>query len=160
MRDRITRAVLFSAMLLGLVGCTPQPKKSEPDPRGYEMFLIGRAYNRYCLERGQPPKRLEDLRDALSETPAGRTAYDRLILGEIIFFYGVSFTDMQRQAGASATILAYERQVPKEGGWVLMGDTGVKKVTAAEFAEASKARADGCDTPGNATPTISRPKID
>lgn len=160
MSNRFKRAVLVPAFLLGIFGCAPQPKQSEPDPRGHEMFLLGRAYYRYCLEHGQPPKRMEDLRTSLSETSAGRSAYDRLILGEIIFFYGVSFTDMQRQAGASATILAYERQVPKEGGWVLMGDTGVRKMTAAEFGQTPKARAEGCDSPGDASPTLPRPKID
>lgn len=160
MSNRLRWAVLVPAFLFGSFGCAPQPKQSEPDPRGHEMFLIGRAYNRYCLERGLPPQRMEDLRTALSETAAGRSAYDRLILGEIIFFYGVSFTEMQRQAGASATVLAYERQVPKDGGWVLMGDTGVKKMTPKEFAEAPKARAAVCEPGGASTPTVPRPKID
>jgi hypothetical protein len=150
---------------LSVVGCSAPTQPTEPDPRGLEMFALGRAFYRYCQENARPPERPEDLVGRFSETPEGKAAFDRLLIGDIVFLFGVSQTDMQRQAGTSVTVLAFERQVPKEGGWVLMGDTGVRRMTPREFEEAPKAvkvgAGDAC-SPFSLPqrPTLTRPKLD
>lgn len=159
------RLVVMWLGCLAIVGCSATPQPTEPDPRGQEMFALGRAFNRYCQERGRPPERPEDLAGRFSESPAAKAAFDRLLLGDIVILCGVSQTDMQRQAGAGVTVLAFERQVPKEGGWVLMGDTGVRRMTASEFEAAPKAQkmaaGDEC-TPFlvPSRPSLTRPKLD
>ncbi len=42
-------------------------------------------------------------------------------------------------AGTSNTVLAYAKDVPEKGGWVLMGDGTARQMTPEEFKKAPKA---------------------
>ncbi|HMP02574.1 MAG TPA: hypothetical protein PKD86_02750 [Gemmatales bacterium] len=158
--------LLFTLLPLMLPGCSEPPQPTGTEPASAELFAVGVAYRRFCQQYGRPPMQAGDLRPFLGDTPAGQDAADHLILGDIVFHFGVSVTDMQRQSGASATILGYQRAVPQVGGWVLLGDTGVRKMSAEEFSTTPKAKrwedkplsTDPESTPPT-TPTISRPKV-
>ena len=54
--------------------------------------------------------------------------------GMIVYVWGASY-----QAGGTS-ILAYEKSASESGGFVLLQDGTVKKLTAAEFATTSKAK--------------------
>jgi hypothetical protein len=56
--------------------------------------------------------------------------------GEIGCVWG---TILSTAANASSAVLAYEKKAATEGGWVLMQDGKVKRMTASEFQAAPKA---------------------
>ena len=75
------------------------------------------------------PLRVADLGDADATNPAGTGALTR---GEITYFWGNGI-------GEGQAVIAYGKEVPTAGGFVLLQDGTVKTMTAAEFAAAPKA---------------------
>jgi hypothetical protein len=65
----------------------------------------------------------------------GPTGYNMVQKGEIVVVWGAN-----PREGASDRILAYEKQTPQSGGFVLMQDgMTVKELTSVEFQAAQKA---------------------
>jgi hypothetical protein len=84
------------------------------------------------LDTSKPPQSQAEI--ARYEN-AGPTAFNKIQKGEIVVLWGAN-----PQEGASDQVLAYEKQTPKTGGFVLMQDgTTVKKMTPEEFQAAKKA---------------------
>jgi hypothetical protein len=101
-----------------------------------QLKQIGLAYHNYFDAKRKAPENAEDLAPYFEN--------NERLLGElkskrIVFFYGVGLLDMK--AGTSKTILAYQKDVPARGGWVLFGDGSVKRMSAEEFKESPKAKA-------------------
>jgi hypothetical protein len=80
------------------------------------------------------PRKPEDFNDYVDSMP---TALERIKQGEYVVAWGVGLSSAP---GAGNQILAYEKKSPAEGGVVLLRDGTVKKLTAAEFAAAPKAK--------------------
>jgi hypothetical protein len=51
--------------------------------------------------------------------------------GRLVFIWNVRILDMTD--GTSNTILAYEKNTPTSGGFVIFGDAQVERLSAAEF---------------------------
>jgi hypothetical protein len=65
-------------------------------------------------------------------------AYESVKSGEVIVLWGTS-PKGEGDVGNDEVVLAYEKKVPTEGGYVLMSAGTVKKMTAAELNSAPKA---------------------
>jgi hypothetical protein len=100
----------------------------------YPLVETGEILRNRMLDTKSPPRSLADI--ARYEN-AGPTAFNKIQKGEIVVVWGANPQD-----GVADKVLAYEKQTPQNGGFVLMQDgTTVKKMTAAEFQAAPKAGA-------------------
>jgi hypothetical protein len=93
----------------------------------YEMYSV------YVKKNQKPPQQKSDLTQKSNESinPAGVQGIQS---GEYVVVYG---TDPSATPDA---VLAYHKDVPNSGGWVVLANSTVKKMTAAEFAAAPKAK--------------------
>jgi hypothetical protein len=82
------------------------------------------------------PKKAADLARSEAGFPLG---YRAVQSGEVVVVWGARMAG-EGDSGASSDVIAYEKQVPAEGGWVLLQNGTVKQMTAAEFATAPKAK--------------------
>jgi hypothetical protein len=106
---------------------------SEWQPRQNRMGEVGIAYTNYCKHKGKAPESLNELRSTFRSPRDARTVED----GTVIVIYGVAPEDMPQ--GPAVTIVAYEKVVPTDGGYVAFGDGKVQWLTADRFAAAPKA---------------------
>ena len=65
------------------------------------------------------------------------TGFQALESGDCIAVWGAGISDA---AGAGSAVLVYDKNVPQQGGYVLMQNGEVKKMTAQEFQAAPKAK--------------------
>jgi len=123
------------AFLLGS-GCSGS-KTGQTLP-GQEQQLILQEVNdllHTSSAGGRPPAKLADLQKQEQNFPKG---YAAVKSGEVVVLWGTP-PQGEGQAGSNETVLAYEKAVPKEGGFVLLSAGTVKKMTADEFNAAPKA---------------------
>jgi hypothetical protein len=101
------------------------------DPEDSEGSELDQVWNLYRGGRKgirpRPPSKLEELRSQRPLYPHGFNAVQQ---GTIVVAWG---TDLKKIQNPEATILAYEKQTPSEGGSVLMADGAIKAMTAQEF---------------------------
>jgi hypothetical protein len=80
------------------------------------------------------PKNPEDFRDYWDSMQG---SFDRVQQGEFVVAWGVG---RSTAPGPGLQVLVHEKKVPTDGGWVLLRNSTVKQMTAAEFAAAPKAK--------------------
>jgi hypothetical protein len=98
----------------------------------YALVEVGEILRNRMLDTTKPPRSQAEI--ARYEN-AGPTAFNKIQEGEIVVLWGAN-----PREGASDQVLAYEKQTPRSGGFVLMQDgTTVKKMTPEEFQAAPKA---------------------
>jgi hypothetical protein len=85
---------------------------------------------------GHPPTKVADLDKHQSLFPR---AYAAIKSGDILVLWGVQPKGEGDIARGGETVVAYEKNVPTEGGYVLFSAGTIKKMTAAEFSAAPKA---------------------
>ena len=120
-------AFLVTAVLL--VGCGKSDNDTT-DPETAELGQIYEVYTSYEKVNQKPPSKLSDILKKETEI-AFPDAVRTLKEGKYVVVFGVEDKD-------SSTVLAYEKNAPKEGGSVLMADGKVKKMSADEFNAAYK----------------------
>jgi hypothetical protein len=113
---RILIALVLSAMSLLPIGCSKKEAESDPETlriKG-ELYDIYDMYTMFTKNNGRPPKQASDLlaKNAEIVHPEGVRA---LKSGGYVVVWGVSGND-------SGTVLAYQKDAPKQGGWVIMAD--------------------------------------
>jgi hypothetical protein len=115
---------------LPLVALSCGGKKADQDPetarRREELQQISAMYEAYAkAHEGEPPKQLSDLATREHEQiyPLG---FRVLREGSYVVVWGASGKD-------SGTVLAYEKDAPAKGGFVLTADGNVQKLTADEL---------------------------
>ena len=137
-------SLLLVACCLLLAGCgrtrkTAGDKAKEPSDEGVrltparasipnDLSQLALAYT-LCLNEGKPPANAEALAAWFEND---EKLLGKLQSGEIVFLYGVG-TKQMRPEGPSRTVIAYEKDAPTRGGYVVFADRAVKKVTADEF---------------------------
>ena len=141
--DRRGRAIV--AGMLGLVasmmfGCGPSQEQAamEQSQEAIGLQSLGEAYRTISLVNKRPPKRMQEVEQAAAASPSGLAG---ITASNVVVFWGAELTDLSEEPGKvpSDKILAYEKKVPEQGGYVLMLDRTVKKMTPEEFKAAPKA---------------------
>ncbi len=129
--------VLGSAVGLSS-GCDSTPKAAAPEDRkeNVQQTSFDEVKQMLELRKGDAPgKSITKVADFAKYEKLLPNGLYKLKSGEIVFLFGAPV-----QEGGTDTILAYEKQAPESGGYVLMQDgTTVKKLTAEEFKAAKKA---------------------
>src|SRR5205823_2650218 len=89
------------------------------------------------VTNNRPPKDMQELEQAGAASPGGLG----VDASNVVIFWGTALPDLSEEPGKvpSDKILAYEKKVPEQGGYVLMLDRTVKKMTPEEFRAAPKA---------------------
>ncbi len=120
-------------------GCGASNKPLTPDEREDDTLVqVGDLCRYYQLAKKKAPEKLGDLASVMSLAGNG---YEALTSGKVVLRYGAMLTDTRDEPGEgdSDEILAYKKDVPENGGKVLMLNRSVKTVTAEEFKAAKKA---------------------
>lgn len=146
------RVFLFVSSIAALVlaaNSAAAAEKKEPEKKGKIVRArdliefrnhfknLGLAYATFEAERGKGPANLDELKPYLQ---GANKMIDMLAKEEIIFYYGVSKTQMMEN-GTSNTILAHEAYEDVNGRrLVLMGDGSVHEMTNEQFQKAPKAK--------------------
>jgi hypothetical protein len=136
-RDRTFLALVFALPLLLASGCgrgdgSLAPADAQEEVKKSMLREVGEMLTLHKASKGKPPAKVADL--AVYEV-GFQVGYLRTKEGEVVIAWGAPI-----QEGASDTVLAYEKQVPASGGYVLMQDgQTVQKMTAEEFKSAKKA---------------------
>jgi hypothetical protein len=99
--------------------------------------MLREVYVNYGDQHEKAPSRLEDLLAYITFDSEGR-AYGEVSNGELVLVWDLNFLRMPRETWGN-TVLGYEKEVPTEGGSVLMADGTVRQMTAQEFEAALKA---------------------
>ncbi len=101
-----------------------------------DLQVVGKLLNAAARRLGHPPARLSEL-----ESFQGKyeEAYNSVKAGDFVVLWG---TPLQKagEPGKPAIVLAYGKDVPTAGGYVLTSAGKVTKMSAAEFASAPKTK--------------------
>ena len=127
------RCVVIAAGLGLLVGCSSQPK-GEATPGFTVLQDVNDLLQSAAGAAGKPPARLADVGRYQAMYQRG---YDAVKSGEVVVLWGTPLKG-EGEAGKDEVVLAYEKGVPTDGGYVLLSAGTVKKMTAAEFNAAPK----------------------
>jgi hypothetical protein len=146
MRQNGRRVGGLVAGLVGLVvsaaaaGCgrSPEQVAAAESPVAVGLKNLGEAYRTISVVNKRPPKDLREIEQASAAAPSGMAGIDA---SNVVVLWGAALTDLSEEPGKvpSDKVLAYEKKVPEQGGYVLMLDRTVKKMTPEEFRSAPKA---------------------
>ena len=126
---------LAAVLLAGLVlGCAKRPEfTGEEGLASSQLHDIWGFYQLHQEQHKSPPSKLEDV----EEYAIGyATGFDAVRAGDYVVQWGVALTE----PGDADSVLAYHRNVPVQGGLILMRNGSIKRVTAAEFQALAKGR--------------------
>ena len=86
---------------------------------------------------GRGPANLAALHGCQSLFPRG---YQAVQSGEVVVLWGAGVKGEGETTGSGGDVVAYEKDVPTQGGYVLLSSGEVTKMSASEFQSAPKAR--------------------
>ena len=86
---------------------------------------------------GRAPARVADLAKFATAYPG---AYQAVKSGDVVVVWGAKMAGEGEAASAAANVIAYEKDAPTSGGYVLFTNGEVKQMTADEFKSAPKAK--------------------
>jgi hypothetical protein len=121
--------VLFLCVLAVGCGGGAGPAGS---PQSIKLKQIHILYERYIKNHQKPPHQLSDLASKQYE-PIYPAAVEDLKKGRVIVVWDVQGND-------AGTVLAYEKEVPTQGGGVLMADGTIRQMSADELKAAIPAK--------------------
>jgi hypothetical protein len=122
----------------GCGGSSPERAAAETSSEAQGLRQLGVMYKLVTEQLKRPPKDVGELRLAEAQVPGGFSG-----IGEsnVAIYFGVALPGAEGGSApdAAATILAYDRLAPSQGGYVLFLDGSVSKLSAEEFKTAKKA---------------------
>lgn len=129
-----SRSVIFLVACALPLGCG---KGAFNTKASNDLKVVGLAFHNFSdANPGKVPTKAEDLDPYIGEN---RDVARALKEGKIVFLWGASMKDIMKAGSTSDTVLAYEKDVPTQGGLVLLADASVRKMSADEFKTAKKA---------------------
>lgn len=127
------RIIISGMFLVMMLGCSSQIGGVGPGMEPQEAIVKELGDLLRC--GSGVPKQLADLNTFETNFPV---SYRANKTGEMIVLWGIPMLGEGNAATSEGTIVAYEKDVPIMGGWVLMTNGKAKKVTAAEYALLAK----------------------
>lgn len=119
-----------------MVGCGSgsQPGAGAP-PESQTAMEVAGLIRAYSGENGKGPQKAADLKKYELGYPLGLAAVQS---GQIVVLWGGTVAG-EGGGGGKEEVVAHEKDVPTAGGYVVLQNGQVRKMTAAEFANAPKA---------------------
>jgi hypothetical protein len=138
--DRRRWLGLALALLALATGCGEEASPTAGTTADESLLLqtLGEDYRLYSIAKKQPPRKVEDMKVLQNiVSPAVEAARQ----GDIVVLWGAPLPDTKEEPGQSTApeILAYGKDVPEKGGYVLHLDRTVSHMTPEEFKSAPKA---------------------
>ncbi len=130
--------LMLCCLALTLAGCEESsPRRSVVQVDQDNLAEVGELCRHYQFMKKKPPQSFADLNAV--RTMAGN-GYEALRSGNVVLLYGATLPDMDEEPGHAETseVLAYQKDVPESGGYVLLLNRTVKKLTADEFKAAPR----------------------
>lgn len=131
---RLTAALLAGLFACGLMGCGSSTSATTPvtDETLARQGLddLGNLLRAVAEEKKRPPAKPADLEQYTSGFTFATTAIQQK---KIVYVWGAGL-------GGGSAVVAYDANAESAGGHVLLQDGTIKKMTAAEFAAAPKAK--------------------
>jgi hypothetical protein len=116
-------------------GCSSQPTGGELPPTAGVLDDLNGLVRAAAGTTGRVPPRIADLDRFRDKFPRG---YQGVKSGDVVVLWGTALQG-EDEAGKDAAVVAYEKNAPTEGGYVLMSAGAVRRMTAEEFGAAPKA---------------------
>jgi hypothetical protein len=126
-------SLVIAALTVFITGCgksAPNPAELEEETRRIELRDVFGLFELHQTEKRRPPAKLQDV---ATYEPGYTIGFAALQKGDSFAIWGVDVSKKDPN-----TLLAYRKEVPKEGGLVIMADQKIKKVTAEEFKSLKK----------------------
>jgi hypothetical protein len=142
-RPQIVLIAFLAAIATGCTGATATNAEVGA-PEVVSLNEVGENYRGLSIYKKAPPKSIKEFTSNEMLIGAGTTAVRD---GKIVVQWGSKLPDTGEEPGkvASPEILAYYKEVPDSGGYVLLLDRTVKKMTAEEFKSAKLAGTSSSD---------------
>jgi hypothetical protein len=133
---KIIGAACCLAALAAGCGGSNRPTTSD-DADAFRLTQVGELCRHFQFANKKPPQRVDDLARLRS---MGGNGYEALQSGDIVLMCNATLPDLDEDSGHSESqeILAYQKDVPQSGGYVLLLNRSVRKMTTDEFKAASK----------------------
>ena len=127
--------VLLAVLCLaGGLACSSKPPEEPVGPGPSDDLLEAAGLLRdYTIENKRGPARLSE---AQKFEPLYSRAYHGIQQGNLVVVWNVP---MPLEGGAAA-VIAYEKQAPSEGGFVLLQNGEIKQMSPADFTSTPKAK--------------------
>jgi hypothetical protein len=138
LRSQFRLAACVLALGAGcLAGCsTPTSVGSVDEPAASRTLReLGELLRTF--PPGSHPNQLQDIAPLENRFPQ---VYEAVKSGDIVVVWGGSMKGEGESLKGGGDVIAYEKDTPTSGGYVLLTSGEVKKLDAAEFASAPKAR--------------------
>jgi hypothetical protein len=133
MMRQVGFGLFFSAFLGLLTGCGGGDIGTQKveNPGKIALEDIGQMLKGIAEERRKPPAKLAEFEPFEPMAPVGAPAIRN---GEIVYLWGSAFS------ATGERMVAYEKKVPSDGGFVLLENGQVKSISATEFGSMPKAK--------------------
>src|SRR5262249_51685720 len=130
------RIVLFG-LAAGLAGCSHSGGGSDVPAQQVALQEVGELIRATTLPDGRRPSKLSDFDKLRSSSPQG---YEAVKSGEVVVLWGAGVAGEGDAAKGGGDVIAYEKDAPTQGGYVLLTSGEVKKMPPSEFQSAAKAK--------------------
>ncbi|AMV35963.1 hypothetical protein [Planctomyces sp. SH-PL62] len=120
----------LAATILGGCDGAPAPRTEAPSAEVLSIEEVGQILRMYKKSGQGAPKTIKDVIPLANGYPF---AVESLRKGDVVLYWGAAF-----DPDDSKTVLAYHKDVPTQGGEVLLRDGSAIKMTAEEFQSAPK----------------------
>jgi len=132
-------APFFFVIVITTAGGCSSRAKSEAGERtpADELRELAGVLTLYSGQNGRGPAKPADLEPYEVGAPL---AYRSVLAGDIIVVWGATMPgEGDVKTSGTTAIIAYQKQGPTEGGYVLLHNGTIKQLSATEFAAAPKA---------------------
>jgi hypothetical protein len=133
---KILRCLATAAALGMLAGCSSRPSGAAVPQEITLLQDVNDLLRAASGPSGRMPAKLADVERVRNMFPRG---YEAVKSGNVVVHWGSPAQGEGDIGKTSEAVVAYEKQVPTEGGYVLLSAGSVKKLTAEEFASTPKA---------------------
>jgi hypothetical protein len=135
----MTKSILTSCCVALLAAGCGGPNRPMTQEEGQQRILtqVGEMYRSYQMSKKKPPGKFADFASVRAVAGNG---YEAVRSGDVVLLYGATLPDLDEDPGhsESAEILAYMKDVPQNGGYVLLLNRTIKNMTADEFKAAPR----------------------
>jgi hypothetical protein len=137
MKSSILTLVL--AFVFCSAGCSSKNSKTDEQASKESLVLrdVDSILRNFSGASGKAPTKALDLAAFESNYQEG---YRAVKSGEIVVVWGVKMAGEGEAANAPANVIAYEKKAPTEGGYVLLQNGTIKKMSKEEFDSTPKAK--------------------